>query len=48
MRETRDLEEQIDNINENEVDENLKKISSDLKEMKKENNDAVSKIKRKK
>ncbi|XP_057312533.1 coiled-coil domain-containing protein 22 homolog isoform X2 [Hydractinia symbiolongicarpus] len=47
MREIRDLEEQVDNINENEINENLEKISSDLNQMKKENNENINRIKRK-
>ena len=46
MREIRDLEVQLDNINEDEIDENLRKISKDLEQIKKENSELISKYKK--
>lgn len=46
MREIRDLEVQLDNMNEDEIDENLKKISKDLEQIKKENSELISKYKK--
>jgi len=48
MRETRDLEEQVDNINEDEIHQNLTKISKDLKQIKEENSEMISKLKSRK
>jgi len=48
MRETRDLEEQVDNINEDEIHQNLSKISKDLKQIKEENSEMISKLKSRK
>lgn len=47
MREIRDLEEQVDNINENEIHENFTQISKDLKQIKSENAEMLSKLKKK-
>ena len=46
MREIRDLEDQMNNISEKEIDDNLKRIGEDLRAIKDENNDLISKIKR--
>lgn len=46
MREIRDLEVQLDNMNEDEIDENLRKISKDLEQIKKENSELISKYKK--
>lgn len=48
MRETRDLEEQVDNINEDEIHQNLTKISNDLTQIKEENSEMIAKLKGKK
>ena len=46
MREIRDLEVQLDNMNEDEIDENLRKISKDLEQINKENSELISKYKK--
>ena len=48
MREIRDIEEQIDNINEDEIHQNFTKISKDLKQIKEENSEMISKLKQRK
>lgn len=48
MRETRDLEDQVDNINEDEIHQNLTKISNDLDQIKEENSEMIAKLKGKK
>ena len=48
MRETRDLEEQVDNINEEEIQRNLTKIGDDLKQIKGENSEMITELKGKK
>ena len=44
MREIRELEDQVDNMNQNEIKENLRQIGKDLKEMKQENAGLISKF----
>ena len=48
MREIRDIEEQIDNINEVELMENVKQIENDLKQVKEENQEMIQRLKGKK
>ncbi|XP_012557176.2 coiled-coil domain-containing protein 22 homolog isoform X1 [Hydra vulgaris] len=45
LREIRDLEEQIDKFNDNEIEENLQKLRNDLSQMKKENDEMIAKLK---
>ena len=45
MREIRDLEDQIDNMNQGEMKDNLEQISKDLKQMKQENAALMNKVK---
>jgi len=45
MREIRELEDQLDNLNEKEIRANLEQVTSDLKEMKQENAAAMKKMK---
>ncbi len=45
MREIRELEDQVENLNQNEIKENLEQINKDLKEMKQENMALVNKLK---
>lgn len=48
MREIRDVEEQIDNINEDAIHQNFTKISKDLKQIKEENSEMINKLKARK
>ena len=45
MRDIRELEDQLDNLNEKEIRANLEQVTSDLKEMKQENAAAMKKVK---
>eukprot|EP00794_Sanderia_malayensis_P006859 gene6859-7630_t len=44
MREIRELEDQVENLNQNEIKENLEQINKDLKEMKEENAVVLKKL----
>jgi len=46
MREIRDLEEQLDNLNEADILENLDKICKDIDQIKQENNELIAKYKK--
>lgn len=45
MREIRESEDQLDNLNEKEIQSNLKQITKDLNEMKQENGIVMKRIK---
>ncbi len=45
MREIRELEDQVDNLDQSQVQENLQQINKDLKEMRIENAAMVGKLK---
>ena len=45
MRDIRELEDQLDNLNEKEIRNNLDQVTKDLEEMKQENSAMIKKIK---